>query len=192
MDNTVIVFGTDHGDMLGSHRIFNKGLQMYEETHHIPLIMNWPGLTEPNSECAKFVSSIDLMATFLEIAGAKIPKNIDSRSLLPLLRNNTGNDWPDDIYAEFHGYESTLCSIRMVRNKSWKYIYNPCSIDELYDLDSDPFELHNLANQIAFKHVLRRMKDRLVDWMSQTNDSIVDHGAWQSNSYDLFISNREQ
>lgn len=191
-DNTVIVYTTDHGDMLGSHRIFNKGMQMYEETHHIPMVISWPGVIEPASICNEFVSLVDLMPTFLEVGNTEIPEEVEGRSLLPLFKGKKPEDWPDDVYAEFHGYEPALNSIRMVRTDKWKYIYNPCSQDELYDLETDPDELYNLADKIAFKHIKRRMKARLLNWLRKTNDSIADENTWQSDSYDLFISKREE
>jgi arylsulfatase A-like enzyme len=80
----------------------------------------------------------------------------------------------------------------MIRTDRWKYVYNPCSVDELYDLESDPQELRNLAPLLGFKHILRRMKGRLVNRLRETGDSIVAEGSWQSNSYDLLISKREE
>ena len=80
-DNTIIIFSTDHGDMLGSHRLFNKGFHMYEETHHIPLLVRWNGVTSPGTTCDEFVNLVDLMPTFLEIGGADLPNNLDGRSL---------------------------------------------------------------------------------------------------------------
>ena len=82
----IIIFSTDHGDMLGSHRLFNKGFHMYEETHHIPLIIRWPDTTSPGTTCDKFVNLVDLMPTFLELGGAVTPDNIDGRSIVPLLQ----------------------------------------------------------------------------------------------------------
>ena len=70
-----------------------------------------------------------------------MPDNLDGRSIVPLLRCETVDDWPNDVFAEFHGYEPTLASVRMVRTDSWKYVYNPYSEDELYDMKSDPHEL---------------------------------------------------
>ena len=80
----------------------------------------------------------------------------------------------------------------MVRTKSWKYIYNPCSEDELYDVASDPGELRNLAGMLGFKHVLRRMKARLMVWMERTNDTIAEDDAWKGSAYDLYLAGREQ
>ena len=66
-ENTIVIFSTDHGDMLGSHRLFNKGFHMYEETHHIPLVIRWPGATSAGTTCDEFVNLVDLMPTFLDI-----------------------------------------------------------------------------------------------------------------------------
>ena len=191
-EDTVVIFSADHGDMLGNHRLFNKGLHMYEETHHVPLIIRWPGAAEPGSVCDRFVNLVDLMPSILELGKAEVPDSVDGRSLVPLLSGDTPRDWPDDIFGEFHGYESTLCSIRMVRTDSWKYVYNPASEDELYDLRSDPGELRNVAGRPGFKHVLTRMKARLVAWLERTHDSIAEEDGWKGSSYDLFLSRRER
>jgi arylsulfatase A-like enzyme len=191
-EETIFIYSSDHGDMQGSHRLFNKGWNMYEECNRIPLLIRWPGVTAPGSVCDEFVNLTDLMPTMLEMGEAAIPEHIDGRSLVPLLNRQKPEDWPDDAYVEFNGYESSLASIRMVRTKKWKYVYNPVSIDELYDMESDPHELYNLAGQLAFKHVLRRMKERMVRRLRGTGDGIVATGPWQSNSYDLFVSDRER
>ena len=190
-ENTLVIYTTDHGDMTGSHRIFNKGMNMYEETHHIPMVMSLPGVIEPGSVCDEFVSLVDIMPTLVELAGAPTAGDVDGRSLLPLIRGERPDDWRDDIFAEFHGYESALCSIRMVRTRNWKYVYNPCSEDELYDLVSDPAELHNLAGKLGFKNVLRRMKERMMQWLEKTDDRIGSSVPWKGNAYDLVPSRRE-
>ena len=190
-ENTIVIYSADHGDMVGSHRLFNKGMYMYDEIYRIPLLVRWPGVTQPNTECAEFVSLVDLTATLLDVAEADSLSAIDGRSLTPLLRDEAVPGWADDVYAEFHGYESTLFSQRMVRTKSWKYIYNPGAKDELYDVASDPGELRNLADQLGYKHVLRRMKARLVDWLDRTHDTIAEDDDWKGSGYDLYLSQRE-
>ena len=191
-DNTVVVYAADHGDMLGSHRLFNKGMYMYDETYRIPLIVRWPGHIPAKSECDAFVGLVDLMPTMLDIAEVGIPEGLDGRSLLPWLRGETAADWPDDIFAEFHGYESALFSQRMVRTRSWKYVYNPGAEDELYDVESDPGELRNLAPDLGYRHVLRRMKVRLCAWMERTGDDIAADDSWKGAPYDLYLAGRER
>ena len=80
----------------------------------------------------------------------------------------------------------------MVRDERWKYVYNPCSEDELYDLVSDPGELYNLAGLLGYKHILRRMKEKMVRWLRETDDSIAEEDSWKSSSYNLYISERER
>jgi arylsulfatase A-like enzyme len=191
-ENTLVVYTTDHGDMLGSHRLFNKGMNMYDEIFHIPMIIHWPGVTQAGSINNAFVNLVDLTPTLLDAAGAKFPARLDGRSLIPLLKGETVADWPDDVYAEYHGYESALCSQRMVRTNKWKYIYNPCFEDELYDVVSDPGELRNLAGKLGYKHVLRRMKAQMVNWLSRTGDTIGEDDSWKGSSYDLYLSEREK
>ncbi len=191
-ENTMVVYSTDHGDMLGGHRLFNKGMNMYDEIFHIPMIVRWPGVTEPGSVTGSFVNLVDLMPTILEAAGVSPTIPVDGHSIVPLLKGEPVADWPDDVYAEYHGYELALCTQRMVRTESWKYIYNPCFEDELYDVVSDPGELRNLADKLGYKHVLRRMKERMVRWLSQTGDTIGEDDNWKGSSYDLYLSEREK
>ncbi len=190
--DTMVVYTADHGDMLGSHRLFNKGMNMYEETHHIPFLACCPGFIPAGSSCGKFASLADVAPTLLAFAGAEIPEGLDGKSLLALLQGEEPEHWRQDIFCEFHGYEPALCTIRMVRDERWKYVYNPCSEDELYDLVSDPGELYNLAGLLGYKHILRRMKEKMVRWLRETDDSIAEEDSWKSSSYNLYISERER
>lgn len=189
-DSTAIVFTSDHGDMLGSHRLFNKGFNMYEEDYHIPFIMSIPKLRQ-KKQCDAFVSLVDLLPTFLELSGIEAATGLDGSSLLTIMNDGEAN-WRKCLFAEFNGYESSLLTLRMVRTEKWKYIYNPSAEDELYDLDSDPGELHNLAHLLGFSHVLRRMRDLMYNQLKETGDGIADVTNWQSNSYGLHISQRER
>ena len=186
-EDTIIIFSTDHGDMIGSHRIFNKGFQMYEETHRIPLIIRIPGESNNGKKIESFVSHVDLFKTICDLAEINVNDENDGLSLKNLIKDDNANA-RDSIFAEFHGYEPCLTSIRMVRTKKWKYIYNPFSIDELYDMESDTFEIHNLAPRIGHKAVLMRMKERMIDWMRSTNDDLGRKSKGRVDSFDLIFS----
>ena len=186
-EDTIIIFSTDHGDMIGSHRIFNKGFQMYEETHRIPLVIRIPGESDNGKKIESFVSHVDLFKTICDLADINVNNENDGFSLRNLIKGDNANS-RDSIFAEFHGYEPCLTSIRMVRTKKWKYIYNPFSIDELYDMESDPFEIHNLAPRIGHKAVLSRMKERMIDWMRGTNDDLGRKSKGRVDSFDLIFS----
>jgi len=191
-EDTAVIFTADHGDMLGGHRLFNKGFNMYEEDHHIPLVIRWPGIAAEGAVSDGFSGLVDVFPTILDMAGADIPAQAQGKSLRELLGGKIPSSWRDDILCEFNGYESTLLSSRMVRTEQWKYVYNPFDKDELYDVVSDPGELYNLAELPAFTHVLRRMRERMLKWLRETDDGIVDITSWQSNSYRLFVSDRER
>lgn len=194
-DDTMIVFSSDHGDMLGGHRMFNKGFNMYEEDCHIPLVVKLPAGEKCEQVCHEYVSLVDIAPTFLEAAGMaeKEYDPMDGRSVLGLARGEgeVRNTWRKWLLSEFNGYESTLVTTRMIRNDKWKYIYNPFSVDELYDMESDPGELHNLAPMPGFAHVLRRMRGTMYEVLKAAGDSIVELSLWQSNSYGLIVSPRE-
>ena len=186
-DDTVIIFSTDHGDMIGSHRIFNKGFQMYEETHRIPLIVRDPDSSTPGDVINSFVSHVDLFDTICDYANISNDTKTDGFSLTGL-SNDQNNNARDSIFSEFHGYEPCLTSIRMVRTKQWKYVYNPFSVDELYDVESDPHEIHNLAPRIGHKAVLKRMKERMIEWMRATDDDLGRKSRGRVDSFDLVFS----
>jgi len=177
-DDTLVVFTTDHGDLAGSHKMFNKGAYMYEELYRIPLIIRWPGAARAGTTCEAYVSAVDVPATLMDAAGVEPAAPLDGRSLAPWLRGEEP-DWPDGIYSQFHGDEYALCSLRMVRDDEWKYVYYPDGLDELYDEREDPFELHNLAQNADCADALRRMKDKLVQWMERVGDPLL---RW---NYDL-------
>ena len=168
--DTVIIFSADHGDSMGSHKHFEKAGTMYEEVFRIPLIVRIPG--RPAQRIDRFARLMDLMPTFLELAGLEPPAEIDARSLLPLLRGEQPAGWPDSVYCEHHGEVWGYQTQRMVRTRGWKYVYNPHDLDELYDLSQDPFEMTNRISDPDVREVLDEMKGRLLGWNDATGDML--------------------
>ncbi len=171
-EDTVVVHASDHGNLVGNHRQFNKGPLMYDETYHVPLQVRWPGVTEEGTTCDAPVLLQDLAPTFLEIGEAEPLEDVDARSLVPLLEGDRPDDWRDSIYAEYHGDEFGLYSQRMVRTDEYKFVYNGPDRNELYDLEADPAELQNLIDHPGYAEVQRDLEERLVAWMDETDDSI--------------------
>ncbi|RQG92948.1 DUF4976 domain-containing protein [Natrarchaeobius halalkaliphilus] len=171
-EETVVVHSSDHGDFVGGHRQFNKGPLMYDDTYRIPLQIRWPGVVDPGSTCSRPVHLHDLAATFLEIADVAVPETFDARSLVSLLENHSEERpvWPDSVFAQYHGDEFGLYSQRMVRTTRYKYVYNGPDVDELYDLEADPGELQNLIDHPDYEAVRHGMRERLIEWMDDTND----------------------
>ncbi len=167
---TMVVHTADHGDFVGNHRQFNKGPLMYEDTYQIPLQVRWPGVTEPGTVRDDPVSLVDLAPTFLEVADASIREDVDGRSLRPLLEGGSPADWPEAVFAEYHGDEFGLYSQRMVRTAQYKFVYNGPDRNELYDLEADPAELQNLIDHPDYAAVREDLAGRLTAWMDETDD----------------------
>lgn len=173
-DDTVVIFSTDHGDLCGAHGgMHDKNARMVQELYHIPFIVRDPRAARTGTVCDAMISNLDIPATVADLANADGVKEMDGRSLLPLLRDaKTPSDWPDHAVAQtwgaHFGYEA-----RMIVTDRWKYVFNPADTDELYDLKSDPWELHNLINEPAHAQTLRGMRDRLMRWLQEKEDPIA-------------------
>ncbi len=170
-DNTAILFTSDHGDYMGAHGgMYDKERPLYEEIMRIPLFVKIPG-SNSTGKCEKFVSNMDLAATCLELAGEEIPEHFHARSLVKLIDDNNA-EWDDDFFGQFNGHKY-LASGRMLRWSHWKYCFNAGAGDELYDLDKDPHELNNLADNSDFSQILEEGRARLCKWMESTGDNLL-------------------
>jgi len=173
-DDTVVIYTTDHGDMCGSHGMIDKHFIMYDDVVRVPLFIRWPGRIAPGGVCEAFTSHlIDLASTILDLAGVPIPETFQGMSLEPLLLGEVEDTGREDIFASYHGNQFGLYSQRMVRTRRWKYVWNATAEDELYDLEADPAELHNRATDPACAAVLAHLRKRLVAWMEETGDPLL-------------------
>ena len=173
-ENTYIIFTSDHGDMLGAHRLKGKGPAMYEEIAHIPLILEQPGGVGAGTANSTLVSHIDLLPTMLELAGLAVPPILEGQRIVPLLQG--AEDPEKSIVIEFHRYEIEHDSwggfqpIRCIVSDNHKLVINLLHTDELYDLDEDPAEVNNLIEHPAYADVRDTLHDRLLDWMYEKRD----------------------
>ena len=173
-DNTLVIYTCDHGDMCGGHGMIDKMQIMYEDVVRVPLFMRLPAGLDAGTVCDAFVShEIDLAATFCAVAGATIPDGFVGQSLLPLMTGQAATNGREDIFSTFEGNQFGLYSQRMVRDRRWKYVWNCTAEDELYDLHSDPGELHNLATDHDCARELARLRSRLVAWMEEAGDQLL-------------------
>jgi len=164
---------TDHGDMVGAHRMWIKGWIPYEETYRVPLIVRWPGHIQPGSRTDHLVQSHDLAHTYVAAAGGKAMPHPDGRALQPLFANPRRADWPDQIMCAYYGGEY-LYTQRIAITDRFKYVFNGFDVDECYDLAEDPEEMRNLATNGEKRPFVDDMRARLYEMMNQFDDPYGD------------------
>ena len=182
LQNTLVVYTSDQGFYMGEHGWFDKRF-MYEESLNTPLIMRLPEGYERRGNIDEMVQNIDYAPTFLEMAGAVIPEDIQGQSLVPLLkdnrtkvRDNANKGWRDAIYYHYYEYPAEHMVKRHygVRTSQYKLIHFYRDIDqwELYDLKADPTEMHNLYGDPKYRKIQKQMHRRLRQLQKQYDDPI--------------------
>jgi arylsulfatase A-like enzyme len=172
-DSTVVIHTADHGDMTGSHGgQFNKGPLMYDEVCRVPLIVRDPR-SALKGVCRHVCGSPALMPTILDLAGVSEPPGLHVSSLVPWITDPAAAPDRDAAFAEYHGDEWGLYSMRMIRTRTAKYVYSPHGTDELYDLEVDPHELVNRDGDPAYGALRTELRSRLGAWMIETHDPLA-------------------
>lgn len=157
-DRTLIVFTSDHGDMVGAHGCIGKSIQgFYDDLVRIPLLMRLPSQIQAGTVVDQPVSQIDLMPTILEYTGHAVPKPIHGQSLRPLLEGREVA-WRDFAYCQ------RAEGSHMIRTDRYKYCLGiKGGMKALYDLERDPHEDRNLADDPAYADIVARMHKRLEE-----------------------------
>jgi choline-sulfatase len=158
--DTVVVYTSDHGEMLGDHGLWAK-FEFYEPSCGVPLIVRAPGVTTAGAQCAVPVSQVELLPTLGELCGVDVPQ-LDGKSLIPQLRDAAARR-DDEVFAEFN--LQTPRAKYMVRRGDYKYTFRANGdVPELYDLRSDPAEMDNLALKAAARGRVEELKSELFAW----------------------------
>jgi len=172
-DNTMIIFTSDHGEMLGEQRLWDK-LGWWDSSYRIPLIVHVP---EQNHKIVEeMTESVDVSPTILDWLGAEIPTNWNGRSLLPIIENTDKKLEPRDfVVFEFdfreNKYSSFVenkqlapeeCSLTVIRTQEWKYVHFPSLPCMLFNLKNDPHEQVNLANQDQYMNIQNDLLSKLL------------------------------
>ncbi len=168
-----VLYTSDHGEMMHSHRLFSKGPVMYEEITRIPFLVRWPSVIEAETVVDEAVSQIDVTPTVLDYFGVDCPPFLEGESLLPNLR---GRKLDRLVFMEFnrhnvssHGYGG-FKPIRAVCDGRHKLVLNLLHTDELYDLDEDPAEMMNLIDSSEHAQIRDQLHAAVVDWQDRTRD----------------------
>ena len=170
-DNTVVIYSSDQGFYLGEHNWFDKRW-IYEESLRTPLIVRWPGVVHPGSTNQDIVSNLDFAETFLDLAGVKVPADMQGHSLVTLLKGQTPDDWRKTFYYHYYEYPAVHSVRRHYGVVDGRYklihfylhLWDPAPIDEweLYDLKSDPKELKSVYGDPKYADVQKHLAAELV------------------------------
>ncbi|MFN5638912.1 MAG: sulfatase/phosphatase domain-containing protein, partial [Akkermansiaceae bacterium] len=159
--NTIVIYASDQGFYLGEHGWYDKRW-MFEESLSMPFIIRWPGVVKPGVRTKTMIQNIDYAPTFLEVAGAPIPNDIQGKSLLPILKNEgeAPTDWRSAIYYEYSGeYTHSVAAHDGVRNDRYKLMHFPDTKKwMLFDLEKDPQEMKNIMAEKEYETVLKDMR----------------------------------
>ncbi len=182
LDDTVVVVAGDHGYFYGEHGLNAERRFAYEESARIPLLMRYPRLIKAGTKPAELVLNLDLSSTLLDMCGAEIGARLQGRSTVPLLKGEHPDGWRTAILIEHHsdpesylGRSALRRALNMgykaVRTQTHKYIqYTDLEgMDELYDLEADPYELRNLIGQPGSEALVHRMQEELRRLLAQTS-----------------------
>ena len=169
LDNTVLMFTSDHGDMLGNHGQFMKDI-FYEESAKIPLILV-PQADREDIECGKLdgrlATQADILPTLLDLCSIETPKTIEGETLI-------GEPKRKIIYGEH--WEGFMAS-RMIRNSQYKLIYYPAgNIRQLFDIENDPDEMIDLSQSDEHKEVLNQLTKELISRLYGSDLSWINQG----------------
>ena len=179
LENTLVVFSSDHGEMLGNHRQLLKGPQLYDDLTRVPLIVRWPAKIKGGSKHSKPVQWIDLTATILEASGCAPCDGAQGRSLLAMMAGSDAafRPWAMTEYRNSGFTTDPLIMTTMVRFEDWKLIIwhgDPaCGTNrdgELYNLAEDPDELHNLYRNPSYAQKRLMMKSVMQSAMLEAEN----------------------
>jgi arylsulfatase A-like enzyme len=183
LDDTAILWSSDHGFFLGEWRFYDKRF-MHEPSIRVPLMIRYPQLVKAGSICEKMALNVDLAPTLLELAGIAIPDSMQGKSLVPLMKGEQPADWRKDWLYEYYEYPESehVRPHRGVRTERYKLIhyYKLSKFPELpeefelYDLQKDPGEIHNLYGQPGHSSLTQRLLARISELRKETNDQTTD------------------
>jgi len=175
LENTIVIFMSDHGEMLGDHGIYLKGPHFYEEAVRVPLIMSWPGQFKEGLQADCLMELVDIAPTLMEAAGQVVPGAMQGRTLLPLLKGqNDSLRHRDHVFSEYYNAWSHKHSYgSMLRTQTHKMIvYHGTDQGELYDLENDPDEFENLWNTVSHAELKTGMLKETFDASVFTMDPL--------------------
>ena len=169
--NTIVIYLSDQGFFLGEHGWFDKRF-MYEESFRTPMVMRYPGVVRPGTVSNHMVMNLDIAPTLLEAAGLAIPREVQGESMLPLLTNKKNRGREALYYHYYENGEHAVSPHFGVKTSRYKLIrfYKRVAGWELYDLQKDPREMHNLYGRKGYGKITAELRDKLAALVDRYED----------------------
>jgi arylsulfatase A-like enzyme len=185
-DDTLIVLTSDHAEMMGDHFMLGKG-GYFDQSYHVPLIVRAPGARRAGKIVDEFTEAVDVAPTILDLIGGAAPNWLDGRSLAPFVEDRKMKDWRDCAHWEFDfrsvskqsaeehfGITSQQCNLAVIRSDKAKYVHFGGGLPPLlFDLEDDPAELRNRANDPAYRGLRLEFAERLLSWRAEHLDQTL-------------------
>lgn len=187
-DNSIIIFTSDHGDMMGDHHHWRK-TYAYEGSTHIPFIIKVPRQSVKGATMSQCVGLEDILPTFLDAASVPIPSSIDGASILPITKSKKA-PWRQYIASEHSSCYEPQSGWVALTDGVVKYIWNyNKGTQMLFDLKSDPKELHNAANDAKQSATIAIWRERMAKYLQVRGEEWVKNGALQIVKSEKAINN---
>ena len=171
IDNTIVFYMGDNGFSFGEHGLIDKR-HAYEESIRVPLLIYGGKDVIKQNKVKQMIQNIDIGPTILAMAGLEKPTNMDGESFLPILKGENPDNWRKRIYYEYfweRPFPQTP-TVHAVRTDKYKFIryYGLWDINELYDLENDPWEMNNLIRDEAYRDIAKQLRTDLFNWLEET------------------------
>ncbi len=189
-DDTLIVFTCDHGEQLGDHHLLGK-IGYFDQSFRIPMIIRDPRRAADDSRgrvVANFTETIDCMPTILDWLGLPVPRQCDGRSLLAFCHGDTPSDWRREVHYEFDfrdiyysqseaalGVTMDTASLAVVQDADYKYVHFAALPPLLFDLETDPGQFVNRADDPAYAGIVRDYAQKMLSWRLTHADRTLTH-----------------
>lgn len=170
-DDTIVVYTSDHGELLASHGYMGHKRWPYDDSIRVPLLVRWPGRIASGQTLQRPVSTIDLYPTLLDLAGLAVPGHVDGRSAAGALRGAPESTRDEFVYCAMHYAYVPWPGWKALRSPRWLYAEAHAKPWLLFDLENDPLEMHNLVDDPAQADHLADLRLLLARRMHQAGDA---------------------
>ncbi|MEN0053614.1 MAG: sulfatase [Mucilaginibacter sp.] len=173
--NTIVVYMSDQGFYLGEHGLYDKRF-MYEESFRTPMMIRFPGVVKSGKKLSQYVLNLDIAPTLLDLAGIKVPGDMQGETMKPLLTGqHLEKKWRDEIYYHYYEKSFNLTAHYGIRTKQYKlmHFYDPIDDWEFYDLKKDPHEMKNGYNNPAYQSIIAMLKQHITALQIKYKDEVT-------------------